>query len=190
MKTTGDPMSKQVSRRLIALLLLPLAAGAADGESSARANATASPPTSVATRSLAMHADTVAWVTVASVSNLVNRAMSVGGLLSVEAHSYQLEVQRQWKGEATAAAVLEVGVRECSRPLLRGEQYLIFGERVLAGDMVENNRLDALIQPARERAVPTWRISGCGQTIPASQAEGHVVQLNQLYLSPVAGHRY
>lgn len=148
---------------------------------------------SLSTQELAAQADTIALVTVIQASSLVNRSMSTTGLLSVEAFTYQFEIERVWKGGAATPGVLTVSVQQCARPLQRGERYLIFGGQVQAAAPVGRSRVDALAQPVAENvadeAAPGWQIRGCEYAIPASEAQEHVAQLNQLYLSPVAQHR-
>lgn len=152
---------------------------------------------SLSTQELAAQADTIALVTVIQASSLVNRSMSTTGLLSVEAFTYQFEIERVWKGGAATPGVLTVSVQQCARPLQRGERYLIFGGQVQAAAPVGRSRVDALAQPVAgnvaenvaDEAAPGWQIRGCEYAIPASEAQEHVAQLNQLYLSPVAQHR-
>lgn len=193
-------MNKLTLLRLATVLFLPL--GWVIASVAATADQASLPATPVpsalpaaqlpAAQSLATQSDTIALVTVTSVSSLVNRAMSVSGLLSVEAYSYQLDVQRQWKGKAVDQAVMTVSVQQCSRPLNRGERYLIFGEAhgttYVAAD-AGHGRVDALAQPAQDSTPRSWLIRSCDQAIPAGQAQAHVVQLNQLYHPPVAHHQ-
>lgn len=144
---------------------------------------------SLSSRELAAKADTIALVTVTSASSLINRATSTTGLLSVEAYSYEFEVERAWKGGASGQGVMTVSVQQCAQPLKRGERYLIFAGQVQGAALVDRNRVDVVAQPAADGDAPAWLIRGCKYAIPASEAQAHLAQLNQLYTSPVAQYR-
>ncbi len=109
-------------------------------------------------------AQTVATVSVTNVASLINRALSMPGMLSVEAYSYQLAVGRQWKGQISTGAELRIELKHCSQPLKKGEQYLVM----------------------MERSEQQWVARGCDQVIALADATAVLAYLNDHYLDRVA----
>ncbi len=136
------------------------------------------------TEALAEQVDTVALVTITHVSSLVNRGMSFPGLLSVEAFSYQLNVNRLWKGGIPVDLELKISLKNCAQPLRKGETYLVFGD-LTAIPKASRTTLEesASLDPAVKKPSFEWVTKSCDQVIPESQAQPRIVQLNQLYPS-------
>ncbi len=70
-------------------------------------------------------ADTVALVKIKYVSGLVNRAMSMPGMMAVEAFSYHAEVSRNWKGAGNRMISFQVSLADCPQRLQEDEEYVI-----------------------------------------------------------------
>ncbi len=70
-------------------------------------------------------ADTVALVKIKYVSGLVNRAMSMPGMMAVEAFSYHAEVSRNWKGAGNRMISFQVSLADCTQRLQEDEEYVI-----------------------------------------------------------------
>tara|TARA_B100000446_G_scaffold47134_1_gene43461 strand:+ start:47405 stop:47866 length:462 start_codon:yes stop_codon:yes gene_type:complete len=109
-------------------------------------------------------AETVAVVSVTNVSSLINRALSLPGMLSVEAYTYQLAVGHQWKGQISTGAELRIELKHCSQPLKKGERYLVM----------------------MEKAKQQWIARDCDQVIAIADAEAVLAYLNDHYLDRVA----
>ncbi len=109
-------------------------------------------------------AQTVATVSVTNVASLINRALSMPGMLSVEAYSYQLDVGRQWKGQISTGAELRIELKHCSQPLKKGEHYLVM----------------------MEQSEQQWVARSCDQVIALADAQAVLAYLNDHYLDRVA----
>lgn len=141
------------------------------------------------TTAMAKQVDAVALVTIAHVSSLVNRGMSFPGLLSVEAFSYQLEIDHLWKGEIPVDAELKISLKNCSRPLLKGESYLVFGDLTTIEPASRTSLEEpAPLDPTASRSTLEWVAKTCEQVIPELQAKQSIAKLNQLYPARVAQH--
>lgn len=141
------------------------------------------------TRALAEQVDAVALVTITHVSSLVNRGMSMPGLLSVEAFSYQLEIERLWKGDIPVDAELKISLKNCSRPLQKGESYLVFGDMTtIQSASLTSLEESAPLDPTASRVSLEWVAKSCEQVIPKLQARQDVVKLDRLYPSRLARH--
>ena len=80
-------------------------------------------------KALVGEADAVALVQINHVNSLINQALSRPGLLSVEGFSYQVSIERQWKGDMNTGDELRIDLSSCTKTLQREERYVIMAQR-------------------------------------------------------------
>lgn len=97
-----------------------------------------------------MQADLVSVAKVASISDLVNTALSVPGLIAVQAYVYTFEPLMNWKGDKTDFMRVRVDLSDCHKRLQSGEEYLLFSQFTDA-EYYRTYHCDDLIE--REKAI-------------------------------------
>ncbi len=160
LRTANILSGRCLSVWLLALLSIAQA-NAAVSSSQLKLGTTSLETTSL--EAMAEKADSIALVTVTRVHPLINQAMTMPGMLAVEAYAYQVGVDRLWKGAQPRA--LLVRLRDCTTRLKSGERYLVFGSWGINGN---------------------WQVNQCQQVMPERQADEPMAQLNRLYGHKVA----
>lgn len=105
-------------------------------------------------------ADVVALVKITHVRGLVNRAMSMPGMMAVEAYNYHAAVTHNWKGSAdNATLAFRVSLSDCSQRLTEEQEYVVLSET--------NDELQQ-------------QSYSCDSLVPKEQAEALMASFDQL----------
>ncbi len=104
-------------------------------------------------------ADMVAVVKVNYISELVNPAMSVQGLVAVEGYRYTARLMRSWKGLEQQNFKFSVKLSACTKRLKAKQEYLVFGNAT---------------------RYKKFQASSCEDMVPLEEAEELMVGLDKI----------
>ncbi len=115
-------------------------------------------------KALIERAEGVALVRITHVNSLINHALSRPGMLSVQGYSYQLSINRQWKGDLQKGEELRIDLNHCTQTLRKGEHYIVMMQ--LSGS--------------------EWISDDCEQVVAVANAQPLLAYLKTSYSLPLA----
>jgi hypothetical protein len=113
-------------------------------------------------------ADVVALVKITHVRGLVNRAMSMPGMMAVEAYNYHAAVTHNWKGAGSETVAFMVSLSDCTQRLQEEQEYVVLSQA--------NNQ-------------DQQQSYSCDSLVPKAQAEALMANLDTLNTAQFAHHR-
>ncbi|BFM15075.1 hypothetical protein R50073_12580 [Maricurvus nonylphenolicus] len=98
-------------------------------------------------------ADVVALVKIVHVRGLVNTAMSMPGMMAVEAYNYHAAVTHNWKGTRDNATVaFMVSLSDCTQRLQEEQEYVVLSQ-ANKQDQQQSYSCDSLVPKERAESL-------------------------------------